>query len=164
MVPLLSTPTSAGVFSVPVVEPKLLWPMTNDAALPAGGAFCVFEKTSTRLEAASATNKFEAGSTAIPTGSLSVCADTWTGLNEVFVFGWPYTRIAADPVLAPAGYSTTRLLPLSATNRSPLGPIAKPAGALSDAELIAAETELVKSVCPITASGVIRPDWFTGLG
>src|SRR5260370_3049913 len=78
--------------------------------------------------------------------------------------GCPNTRIADTPFPAPAGNSSTRLLPLSATNKSPFGPIATPVGAFSEAAFTAADNELVKSNWPITTSGEIRPLWFTGRG
>ena len=80
------------------------------------------------------------------------------------MFGCPYTRIALAPFPAPAANSSTRLLPESATNKSPFGPIANPAGFFKDVAFTAAEVELTKSNCPMTASGVIRPDCATGRG
>ena len=48
--------------------------------------------------------------------------------------------------------------------RLPLGPSARPLGEFSDEPFTAENVALVKSGCPITASGVIRPLWFTGRG
>src|SRR3954452_15300248 len=101
-----------------------------------------------RLAPESATYKLEAPSTATPSGLDSVCADTCVGRTATFIEGWPKTRIAEAPVPAPAWNSSTRLLPESATNRSPLGPSARPAGVFKEDALTAAETELVKSACP----------------
>src|SRR5579864_6112787 len=67
-------------------------------------------------------------------------------------------------VLAPAANSSTRLFPVSATNRLPSGPCANPVGTRKDDPLTAAEVELLKSVWPITMSGVMRPPWLTGRG
>ena len=79
--------------------------------------------------------------------------------------GCPYTRIAAAPFPAPAAYSSTRLLPRIGDEQiCRSGPIARPAGAFNEDALTAAEAALVKSTCPITASGAIRPLWFTGRG
>src|SRR2546429_328663 len=65
---------------------------------------------------------------------------------------------------APITNSSTRWLPVSATNRSPSGPNPRPPGARSEAALVIADTELVKSTWPITASGAIRPGWLAGRG
>src|SRR5579864_7603259 len=133
MFPLLSTATAVGDFKLPPMVSNADWPITNVAAIPAGGAFCVFGKISARLAPVSATYRLAAWSTATPWGLISVCADTWLGAAEEFIPGCPYTRIADAPVPAPAGNSNTRLLPRSATNRSPLGPSARPAGVFKDA-------------------------------
>src|SRR5436190_14286591 len=116
----------------------------------------------TRLAPESATYRLEAASTAIPSGLESVCADICEGRTATFIEGWPKTRIAEAPVPAPAWNSSTRLLPVSATNKSPLGPIARPAGEFKEDAFTAAETELVKSACPSTASGTTLPLWLTG--
>ena len=125
--------------------PKLACPITNAAAIPATGALCVFGKISTRLAPASATYRLLAGSTAIPCGAASVCAETCVGRTAVVMPGWPNTRTAAAPLPAPAGNSSTRLLPLSATNRSPFGPTATPLGLFSEVAFTAADSALVKS-------------------
>src|SRR5215472_13326182 len=80
------------------------------------------------------------------------------------MLGWPYTRIAAAPFPAPVAYSRTRLLTLSATNRSPFGPMATPPGLFNELAVTSAEIELLKSSCPITAFGRIRPLCATGRG
>jgi hypothetical protein len=95
---------------------------------------------------------------------LRVCAESWVGFWDVDIFGCPYTRIAEAPFPAPAANSSTRLLPESATNKSPFGPIAKPAGVFREDELTAAESEVVKLNCPMTALGVMRPECDTGRG
>src|SRR5260370_4238490 len=100
----------------------------------------------------------------MPWGAARVWGEAWLGFTEVVMPGCPNPGIADPPFPAPAGNSSTRLLPLSATNKSPFGPIATPLGVLSDAAFTAADNELVKSNCPITTSGEIRPLWFTGRG
>src|SRR6185295_8511807 len=100
--------------------------MTTEAAWPEAGASWVFGYTTTRLAPESATNKFDAASTANPCGDETVRAECAPGAAPVKNEGCPYTRMADAPVPAPTENSSTRWLPLSDTKRLPSGPMANP--------------------------------------
>src|SRR2546428_725068 len=102
----------AVVPAVPVV--KVLCPTTTVAASPVVIGAAYF---STRLLAASTTQRFPAESNEIPNGTLSVVAVV--PAVPVVKSPCPITTVAASPVVIGAAYSSTRLLLLSATQRLP---------------------------------------------
>src|SRR5256712_526903 len=132
----------AVVSAVPVV--KVPCPTTTVAASPVviGGAYF-----STRLLLVSSTQRFPAESNEIAAGLVSVVAvvPAVPVVNEPC----PTTTVAASPVVIGATYSSTRLLPESATQRFPAESNAENLGVKS-VVVVVPDVPVVKVPCPTT--------------
>src|SRR3989449_281875 len=102
---------------------------------------------STRLLLSSAIQRFPTESNEIPVGLLSVVAVV--PAVPVVKVPCPTTRVAASPVVIGAAYFSTRLLPVSATQRFPAESYEIPSGWLSVVAVVPA-VPVVKVPCPTT--------------